>query len=83
MLRFILEHLMYARSVAITLVAIKEALREELSADSAFSFINTRLILRTGVDLNRADLTQVSPDRLARVKKELLEMGYLKGLLGE
>lgn len=58
--------------------AIKQALSAELNSDTAVRFINTRLILRTGVDLHRADLS-LSDELLARVKQELQAMGFLRG----
>ena len=69
---------MLAWSGPMTLLDIKQALMEELGGSGKFSFINTRLILRTGVDLNKAQDLQLTPERLTRVRKELQEMGFLK-----
>jgi len=63
-----------------TLRALKQALVAELSSDTAFRFINTRVILRTGVDLQRAGDDELSAERLSLVRKELQEMGFLRGL---
>ena len=57
---------------------LKEALSKEVGSTTAFAFINTRLILRTGVDLQRDD-QDVNPERLAMVWQELRAMGLLNG----
>jgi hypothetical protein len=64
-----------------TLAALKTALFAELPSDTAFRFINTRIILRTGVDLQRED-NQVSDERLSMVRRELQEMGFLRSYDG-
>lgn len=64
-----------------TLSALKTALFAELPSDTAFRFVNTRIILRTGVDLQRED-EPLSADRLSMVRKELQEMGFLQGYHG-
>jgi hypothetical protein len=52
-------------------------LRKELKTDAEFSFINTRVILRTGVDLTRLDKARGDAGRVLQV---LQEMGYLGGV---
>lgn len=61
-----------------TLLSLKQALLQELQSDVSFRFVNTRLILRTGVDLLRTDGAALSDARLAQVKHELRAMGCLK-----
>ena len=62
-----------------TLRALKQALSAELGSDTSFRFINTRLILRTGIDLQRVGDDELTPERLSTVRKELQEMGFLRG----
>jgi hypothetical protein len=69
-----------AGDATVTLLAIKQALSKELSSETAFVFINTRLILRTGVDLRQDGNAQIEPARLIRVIRELQDMGYLNGV---
>jgi len=52
-------------------------LRKELKTDAEFSFINTRVILRTGVDLTQLDKARGDAGRVLQV---LQEMGYLGGV---
>jgi hypothetical protein len=52
-------------------------LRKELKTDAEFSFINTRVIFRTGVDLTRLDKARGDAGRVLQV---LQEMGYLGGV---
>jgi hypothetical protein len=59
--------------------SIVEALSKELPSRTSFAFINTRVILRTGVDLHRLD-QPVEAARLDMVKRLLREMGFLGAL---
>ena len=61
-----------------SLLAVRRALSEELKSDSKFLFINTRLILRTGIDLSRVEESASEPERVALVTQALREMGYLR-----
>ncbi len=56
---------------------IRRALTSSLSNPSMFGLINTRLILRTGVDLAglHSELNN-NPEAVSRVLKALSEMGY-------
>lgn len=58
---------------------IARRLRAELKTDAEFSFLNTRVILRTGVDLLRIDERRNNADRSQRVLQVLHEMGFLGG----
>jgi hypothetical protein len=55
-------------------------LRKELKTDAEFSFINTRIILRTGVDLTKLGEARADAGRAAKVLQILQEMGYLGGV---
>jgi len=63
-----------------TLGELRELLIEELGSHAELCFINTRLILATGVSL---DDSRVYPadggKRAARVADELHKMGFLNG----
>jgi hypothetical protein len=69
-----------ATGIVKNLLAVREALSKELGCDAAFLFINTRLILRTGVDLTQVDGKAVEPARMADVMRALRDMGYLNGV---
>lgn len=58
------------------LFAIKQALISKLSSDSQFSFLNTRIILRTGVDLSCVQTPGSSSPRAQLVLTTLKELGY-------
>ena len=60
-----------------SLSTIRDSLSKELRNESEFSFVNTRLILRTGIDLRRYD--EVSAERLENAVRVLRDMGYLGG----
>lgn len=61
------------------LAALRRELISELPNEMAFSFINTRLILRTGVDLSKAEGGPGTDDQFDRVASALKDMGYLRG----
>ena len=54
---------------------IKQGLRDSLGNQGQFDFLAIRLILRTGVDLARAERGQVDPVAAAKVRAVLAEMG--------
>ncbi|HZS40396.1 MAG TPA: hypothetical protein VFF06_26370 [Polyangia bacterium] len=60
-----------------TIFELKRLVMIEVGNEASFAFINTRLILRTGVNLNQLD-TQIEPGRFERALLELRAMGYLK-----
>jgi hypothetical protein len=64
-----------------TISELKRLLLVEVQNEASFSFINTRLILRTGINLNQPD-GKLSPDRLATAMREIHAMGFLKELDG-
>ncbi|HEY4012364.1 MAG TPA: hypothetical protein VGM06_03435 [Polyangiaceae bacterium] len=56
---------------------IKNELLAQLRSDSKFSFVNTRVILRTGVNLREYTLEEAhDPVVVARVLKALGEQGF-------
>jgi hypothetical protein len=65
------------RSGGMTIFDLKRLVMAEIANSASFSFINTRLILRTGVNLNDVD-GDIEPRRLERAILELRAMGYLK-----
>lgn len=58
------------------LFVIKQALLDTLGNDTQFLFLNTRLILRTGVDLARVSAPGPDSPRASDVLRVLAEMGY-------
>ncbi len=56
--------------------AIKRALQAKFASDTLFSFLNTRLILRTGVDLTKVTRSVRDPVAAQKVLTVLKEMGY-------
>ena len=62
------------------LSAIRVALLAEINDPAKFHFLNTRLILTIGVNLNTEDRKQDSdPAQVNKAIKVLRRMGYLKG----
>ena len=57
---------------------IREALLRELRTPAAFAFVNTRLILTVGVNLNEA--ADSDPEKMERAIGALQKMGYLKDM---
>lgn len=55
---------------------IKKKLLQMSGSESKFSFLNVRLILRTGVDLNLVNASHVDPVAADKVKAVLQEMGF-------
>jgi hypothetical protein len=64
-----------------SLEEVKRSLSASLSSQALFSLINTRIILRTGVDLGEIKQAENrNPDSVAKVVTALSAMGYqLKG----
>lgn len=60
-----------------TIGELKSLVVAEIRNDASFAFINTRLILRTGVNLNQLN-AEIEPARLERALLELRAMGVLK-----
>lgn len=60
-----------------TIFELKRLIMAEVGNEASFSFINTRLILRTGVNLNHPD-RELEPQRFDRAVLELRAMGFLK-----
>jgi hypothetical protein len=60
---------------------LKRLLLVEVQNEAAFSFINTRLILRTGINLNQPD-GKHPPERIVTALREIHAMGFLKELHG-
>jgi len=56
---------------------LKRLLVAEIHNEAAFAFVNTSLILRTGVNLNQVD-GEIDPRRLEDVMREIRAMGFLK-----
>jgi hypothetical protein len=56
---------------------LRQLLLAEIHSEAALAFINTRLILRTGVNLNDGDFA-LEPHRLEAALREIRAMGYLK-----
>jgi hypothetical protein len=56
---------------------LKRLVIAELRSEASFSFVNTRLILRTGINLNHPD-RELDSARFDRVLLELRAMGFLK-----
>jgi hypothetical protein len=56
---------------------LKQLVLAEVKSEAALSFVNTRLILRTGVNLNDGH-EPIEPQRLEAVIRELRAMGCLK-----
>ena len=73
-----LEHLQIKGGLEmITLEQIKSILSTNLGSPAMFSLVNTRLILRTGVDLAEISQTDnANRDSIAKVLKALEAMGY-------
>jgi hypothetical protein len=61
-----------------TIFDLKRLVMAEIGNSASFSFVNTRLILRTGVNLNNQSDSDIEPRRLERAILELRAMGYLK-----
>jgi hypothetical protein len=57
---------------------LRRALFSEVGSEAAFAFVNTRLILRTGVNLKEKQGT-IAPDNLEHMLREIRAMGFLKG----
>jgi hypothetical protein len=71
--------------VEASLDRIKSELLAQLRSDTKFSFVNTRLILKTGVSLRDYKAEEATDPRLvARVLGALLEQGFTftKGMTG-
>jgi len=60
-----------------SILELKRLVMNDIGNEASFSFINTRLILRTGVNLNQPD-RELEPTRLERALLELRAMGFLK-----
>jgi hypothetical protein len=60
-----------------SILELKRLVQSEVGNEASFAFINTRLILRTGVNLNHPDGV-VEPGRFERAVLELRAMGYLR-----
>jgi hypothetical protein len=60
-----------------TLIELKQLLLAEVHSEAAFAFINTRIILRTGISLNEWH-RELDPGRMQEVLRELRAMGLLK-----
>ena len=60
-----------------TIFDLKRLILAEIRNEASFAFINTRLILRTGVNLNHPD-RELAPERFDRAVLELRAMGFLK-----
>jgi hypothetical protein len=56
---------------------LKQLVLVEVKTEAALAFINTRLILRTGVNLNDSR-DAIEPQRLEAAMRELRAMGCLK-----
>jgi hypothetical protein len=56
---------------------LKQLVLAEVKSEAALAFINTRLILRTGVSLNDGH-DVIEPQRLEAAIRELRAMGCLK-----
>lgn len=62
------------------LSAVRAALLEELGDSAQLHFINTRLILTVGVNLNAPDaITDADPKSIEKTVAALQKMGFLKG----
>ena len=59
------------------IVALRDALAKEVASETEFRFVNTRVILRTGVNLQAAD-GPVDSNKLQRIESMLRAMGYLR-----
>jgi len=62
--------------MATTLEQIRSRLTSNLNNPAMFSLINTRLILRTGVDLGEIRSADNAPEKIERVLTALKAMGF-------
>lgn len=70
-------------AVSISLKSLEQSLRLHLANDAMFTLVNTRLMLRTGVDLKSIDPVQErKPELVAEVIEALKKMGYPLEKLG-
>ena len=60
------------------LPALRDALSREVASETEFRFVNTRVILRTGVNLQSSD-APVDSKKLQSIESMLRLMGYLTG----
>ncbi len=58
-----------------SIAEIKNTLRAALGSDALFSLVNTRLMLKTGVDLNKSEEIR-DPNAVPRALEALAAMGY-------
>jgi hypothetical protein len=61
-----------------TFSELKRLLLAEVRTEAAFSFVNTRLILRTGINLNQVDAQLEATGRVEEALREIRAMGLLK-----
>lgn len=59
-----------------TLGEIRDRMVKILGQPDRLSFINARLVLRTGISLTNAEAQQHTSDELVRVINALRDMGY-------
>lgn len=65
-----------------SLEEIRRTLNLALGNEALFSLVNTRVMLKTGVDLSRFEPTEnLEPGRVEKVLSALQAMGYSKSAL--
>ena len=63
-----------------SMTEIKNTLRAARGSDALFSMVSTRVMLKTGVDLSKAEAVR-DPNAVPRVLEALAAMGYSAGAL--